>query len=67
MTYLLAFGLFLLLVVLMSIGVMMRRKPIQGSCGGLSSVGVDKVCDCETTCDEHQTTLYQIQEPTEKQ
>ncbi|AMF94393.1 (Na+)-NQR maturation NqrM [Vibrio fluvialis] len=66
MTYLFAFGLFLILVVLMSIGVLMRRKPIQGSCGGLSSVGVDKVCDCETTCEEHQSKLYQIQEPTEK-
>ncbi|EOW6614672.1 (Na+)-NQR maturation NqrM [Vibrio fluvialis] len=66
MTYLFAFGLFLILVVLMSIGVLMRRKPIQGSCGGLSSFGVDKVCDCETTCEEHQSKLYQIQEPTEK-
>ncbi|EKO3467120.1 (Na+)-NQR maturation NqrM [Vibrio fluvialis] len=66
MTYLFAFGLFLILVVLMSIGVLMRRKPIQGSCGGLSSVGVDKVCNCETTCEEHQSKLYQIQEPTEK-
>ncbi|ELE5025408.1 (Na+)-NQR maturation NqrM [Vibrio fluvialis] len=66
MTYLFAFGLFLILVVLMSIGVLMRRKPIQGSCGGLSSVGVDKVCDCETACEEHQSKLYQIQEPTEK-
>ncbi|EKO3945606.1 (Na+)-NQR maturation NqrM [Vibrio fluvialis] len=66
MTYLFAFGLFLILVVLMSIGALMRRKPIQGSCGGLSSVGVDKVCDCETTCEEHQSKLYQIQEPTEK-
>ncbi|EKO3534579.1 (Na+)-NQR maturation NqrM [Vibrio fluvialis] len=66
MTYLFAFGLFLILVVLMSIGVLMRRKPIQGSCGGLSSVGVDKVCDCETTCEEHRSKLYQIQEPTEK-
>ncbi len=66
MTYLFAFGLFLILVVLMSIGVLMRRKPIQGSCGGLSSVGVDKVCDCETTCEEHQSKLYQIQEPTDK-
>lgn len=66
MTYLLAFGLFLILVVLMSIGVLMRRQPIQGSCGGLSSVGVDKVCDCDTTCDAHQSRLYQIQEPSDK-
>ncbi|EMK2704204.1 (Na+)-NQR maturation NqrM, partial [Providencia rettgeri] len=24
---------------------------IQGSCGGLSSIGVDKVCDCPEPCD----------------
>lgn len=66
MTYLITFGFFLLMVVLMSLGVMARRKPIQGSCGGLSNVGVDKVCNCETPCDEHQSTLYQIQEPEEK-
>jgi len=66
MIYLIAFGAFLLFIVLMTLGVMAKRKPIQGSCGGLSSVGVDKVCDCETTCDEHQKQLYQIQEPGEK-
>ncbi|MGC9421480.1 MULTISPECIES: (Na+)-NQR maturation NqrM [Vibrio] len=66
MIYLITVGFFLLMIILMSLGVMARRKPIQGSCGGLSNVGVDKVCNCETTCAEHQTTLYQIQEPQEK-
>jgi hypothetical protein len=63
MTYLLTFGLFVLLIALMTIGVIARRKPIQGSCGGLSSVGVERVCNCETTCEQHQSQLYQIQEP----
>ena len=42
MTYLLAFGAFVLFAVLMTLGVMAKRKPIQGSCGGLANVGIDK-------------------------
>ncbi|EQC01849.1 hypothetical protein B738_01499 [Photorhabdus temperata subsp. temperata M1021] len=30
---------------------MIKRKSIQGSCGGLSSIGVEKVCDCPEPCD----------------
>lgn len=66
MTYLIAFSIFLVFVLLMALGVMTKRKPIQGSCGGLSSVGADKVCNCETTCDEHQKKLYKIEEPKSK-
>nr|WP_207627038.1 (Na+)-NQR maturation NqrM [Photorhabdus stackebrandtii] len=35
----------------MSLGYMIKRKSIQGSCGGLSSIGVEKVCDCPEPCD----------------
>ncbi len=66
MIYLITFGAFILFIVLMTIGVMAKRKPIQGSCGGLSNVGVDKVCNCETQCDEHQKKLYSIEEPNSK-
>ncbi|CAG9000266.1 MAG: hypothetical protein CENE_02260 [Candidatus Celerinatantimonas neptuna] len=62
MVYLLTFIIFLVIILLMSVGVLAHRKPIQGSCGGLSGVGIEKVCDCETPCDEH-ARLYQIQEP----
>nr|WP_086939419.1 (Na+)-NQR maturation NqrM [Thaumasiovibrio occultus] len=62
-TLLITFGVFLLVGVLMAVGVIFGRKSIQGSCGGLNQVGVDKVCDCETTCDSHR--LYQIAEPGE--
>ncbi|EJK2114679.1 hypothetical protein BOO29_12745 [Vibrio navarrensis] len=63
-TLLYAFAFFLIVIALMAIGVMFKRKAIQGSCGGLNQVGVDKVCNCETTCSEHK--LYQIAEPQEK-
>ncbi|RJX72901.1 (Na+)-NQR maturation NqrM [Vibrio sinensis] len=63
MTYLLAFVLFIALVVLMALGVMFSGKPIKGSCGGLATVGVERECNCEDVCDEHRRQLYQIQEP----
>lgn len=49
--------LFLLLVVAgMSIGLIFGRKPIQGSCGGMSAIGMDTVCDIcggdPNRCDE---------------
>ena len=46
------------------VGVIFGNKRLQGGCGGLASVGIEKSCDCETVCDEHQI-LYQIQEPKE--
>ena len=41
MVWLLAFALMLLLFAGMAVGVMMGRKPIAGSCGGIGAVGVD--------------------------
>lgn len=47
--FLVAFLLMLLLVSGMAVGVIAGRKPIQGSCGGLKTIGV--ACDCETPCE----------------
>ncbi|NUW72113.1 (Na+)-NQR maturation NqrM [Vibrio mediterranei] len=47
----------------MAIGVMFKRKAIQGSCGGLASAGIDGECDCKDKCATTYKTLYQIQEP----
>ena len=44
MVWLLAFLLMALVVVGMSVGVMMGRKPIAGSCGGIGATGLDKSC-----------------------
>lgn len=62
-TVLISFGVFLIVILLMAIGVIFNKKTIKGSCGGLSNVGVDKACNCEETCDDHK--LYQISEPEE--
>ena len=44
MTWLLVFGLMLLVVLGMAIGVIMGRKPIAGSCGGIANLGIEKEC-----------------------
>ena len=42
MVWLLVFPLMLLIVAGMAVGVMMGRKPIAGSCGGIGAAGLDK-------------------------
>ncbi|MFC6672435.1 (Na+)-NQR maturation NqrM [Marinobacterium aestuariivivens] len=32
-------------ILAMSIGVLLGGKPIKGSCGGMSAIGMDTVCD----------------------
>ena len=61
MIYLIAFGIFGIMILLMMIGQLLTKRQIQGSCGGLSQAGIERVCDCEETCAEHR--LYQISEP----
>lgn len=50
-TILLTFGFFLAIIFAMSIGFIVNRKTIKGSCGGISALGMKKVCDCEEPCD----------------
>ena len=64
MEFIITFLVFLVVILLMALGVLFGRHRIQGSCGGLASVGIEKSCDCEEVCDDHKT-LYQIQEPTQ--
>ena len=45
------FAIFLLVVFGMSLGVLINRKTLQGSCGGISALGMEKVCDCPEPCD----------------
>ncbi|ADZ91815.1 (Na+)-NQR maturation NqrM [Marinomonas mediterranea] len=45
LTIILAFVLMLLLVAAMAVGVLMGRKPISGSCGGMSALGMEVACD----------------------
>ena len=43
--FLVVFVVLLTLVSLMAIGVLLGRKPISGSCGGMSAIGMEKACD----------------------
>ncbi|HFK5777718.1 TPA: (Na+)-NQR maturation NqrM [Enterobacter ludwigii] len=51
LTFLATFAIFLLVVLGMSLGWIIKRKSIQGSCGGISALGMEKVCDCPEPCD----------------
>ncbi len=44
-TLIITFFVFLLIIGAMAIGVIMGRKPIAGSCGGMAALGM--VSDCE--------------------
>lgn len=49
-TFITIFIMFIVMIGLMSIGIMFKRKPIAGSCGGLGNVGIEKACDCDKPC-----------------
>ncbi|WP_298439020.1 (Na+)-NQR maturation NqrM [uncultured Ferrimonas sp.] len=51
------FVVFLLVIVAMSIGYIIKRKTIGGSCGGLGNVGIDKACDCPEPCDKRKKKM----------
>ncbi|CAI0699085.1 Protein of uncharacterised function (DUF539) [Serratia liquefaciens] len=51
------FVLFLLIVGGMSLGYVFKRKSLQGSCGGITVLGMDKVCDCPEPCDARKKRL----------
>jgi len=44
-TMILSFVILILIVVGMAVGVLMGRKPIAGSCGGMTALGMDVACD----------------------
>lgn len=44
-TLILSIVIFVIVVGAMAIGVILGRKPIKGSCGGMSSLGMDTACD----------------------
>jgi hypothetical protein len=49
------------IVAAMSVGVILGDKPIKGTCGGMSALGMDTACDVcggdPLKCDEEQERL----------
>lgn len=44
-TFLAVFVAMIMFTVLMSVGLLLGRKPISGSCGGMAALGMDVACD----------------------
>ena len=42
--WIITFVVFMLVIAAMGIGVMLNKKPIAGSCGGLNQLGLKKNC-----------------------
>ncbi|TNV17252.1 (Na+)-NQR maturation NqrM [Buttiauxella sp. B2] len=49
--FLATFVIFLLVILGMSLGFIVKRKTLQGSCGGIAALGMEKVCNCPEPCD----------------
>ena len=55
--FVLTFGFFLLVILGMALGYIFKRREIKGSCGGISALGMEKVCDCDRPCDRRKAEL----------
>ena len=62
--FILSFVVMLAIVLAMSVGVLMGRKPIKGTCGGMSALGVGTACDIcggdTRKCEEEQDSYSKI-------
>ncbi|NVJ49922.1 MAG: (Na+)-NQR maturation NqrM [Gammaproteobacteria bacterium] len=57
--FLATFGIMLLVIVIMAVGYIFQRKTITGSCGGLTTLGIKKVCDCDEPCEKRKEKMRQ--------
>ncbi|QUM82218.1 (Na+)-NQR maturation NqrM [Moritella sp. 5] len=51
------FVMFALVIAGMSIGYIVQKKSITGSCGGISNLGMEKACDCPDPCDKRKAKM----------
>ena len=60
-TFIFAFLFFLIITLLMSLGVMLMKKNIKGSCGGLNAIsGSDKCSVCNKDIDHDSPLIDQL-------
>ena len=50
-TFIATFIILVIAVLAMALGVIVSNRRIEGSCGGLSALGIDKACDCDRPCE----------------
>ena len=60
-TFVLTFVIFLIIIVIMSLGVILMNKNIKGSCGGLNAIsGTDKCSVCNKDIDPNSPLISQL-------
>ena len=60
-TFVLTFVIFLIIIVIMSLGVILMNKNIKGSCGGLNAIsGSDKCSVCNKDIDPNSPLISQL-------
>ena len=60
-TFVLTFVIFLIIIVIMSLGVILMNKNIKGSCGGLNAIsGSDKCSVCNKDIDPNNPLISQL-------
>ncbi|MET1256346.1 (Na+)-NQR maturation NqrM [Aliikangiella maris] len=57
--FIFTFVLMLIVIAIMAVGYIFQQKKISGSCGGISSLGLEKMCDCDEPCDNRKKLLAQ--------
>lgn len=60
--FIITFLLMLVVVSIMAIGYIFQKKKIKGSCGGISDLGLEKVCDCDEPCDKRKELMRRLEE-----
>jgi hypothetical protein len=55
--FLVSFAIMLIVIVIMAVGYIFQQKTITGSCGGLSTLGIKKVCDCDEPCEKRKEKM----------
>ncbi|MDE4132458.1 (Na+)-NQR maturation NqrM [Phaeobacter sp. QD34_3] len=67
-TFLFTFGLLLLIMLGMALGVILMNKTIKGSCGGLNAIsGADKCLVCSKDIDPDSPLRDRLQCPRKRQ
>ncbi|GGI72639.1 (Na+)-NQR maturation NqrM [Shewanella gelidii] len=56
-SFIAAFVVLLVFFLLMSVGYIIKKKAVEGSCGGLGALGIEKACDCDNPCDARKARM----------
>lgn len=65
--FLLTLALLVVVFIAMSIGYLIKKKSIAGSCGGLGALGIEKACNCDNPCDKRKERLAKEEQWKENQ